>query len=68
VDALDHGRGSDGDAVAGVFVVRNVWLAGVIANEACINQMMWVQPQEGWETPKVDEDILRLCYEREKLF
>jgi hypothetical protein len=48
--------------------VRNLWLAGVIANEACINQMLWVQPDLDWETPKVDEDILRLCYEREKLF
>jgi hypothetical protein len=48
--------------------VRNVWLAGVIANEACVNQMLWVQPDLDWETPQVDEDILRLCYEREKLF
>jgi hypothetical protein len=48
--------------------VRNLWLAGIIANEACINQMMWTQPDEGWHTPKVDEEILRLCYEREKLF
>lgn len=48
--------------------VRNLWLAGRIANEACINQMMWTQPEEGWETPQVDEDILRLCYEREKMF
>jgi hypothetical protein len=49
-------------------LVRNVWLAGVIANEACVNQMLWVQPDLDWETPQVDEDILRLCYEREKLF
>ena len=48
--------------------VRNVWLAGVIANEACINQMLWVQPDLDWETPQVDEEILRLCYEREKMF
>jgi hypothetical protein len=49
-------------------VVRKQWLSVLIANEACINQMMWVQPKEGWETPEVDEDLLRLCYEREKLF
>jgi hypothetical protein len=48
--------------------VRNLWLAGVIANETCLNQMLWVQPDLDWETPKVDEDILRLCYEREKMF
>ena len=48
--------------------VRNLWLAGVIANEACLNQMMWTQPDEGWHTPTVDEEILRLCYEREKMF
>ena len=48
--------------------VRNVWLAGVIANEACVNQMLWVQPDLDWETPQMDEDILRLCYEREKMF
>jgi hypothetical protein len=30
--------------------------------------MLWVQPKEGWDTPEVDEEVLRLCYEREKLF
>lgn len=55
-------------AVLALSFVRNLWLAGQIANEACINQMMWVQPVEGWKTPEVDEDLLRLCYEREKLF
>ena len=49
-------------------VVRKQWLSIRISNEACINQMMWVQPKEGWETPEVDEDLLRLCYEREKMF
>jgi hypothetical protein len=48
--------------------VRNLWLAGIIANEACINQMMWTQPDPAWDTPMIDEDILRLCYEREKMF
>jgi hypothetical protein len=49
-------------------MVRKQWLSVRIADEACINQMMWVQPQEGWDTPEVDEDLLRLCYEREKVF
>jgi hypothetical protein len=49
-------------------MVRKQWLSVRIANEACINQMMWVQPKDGWDTPEVDEDLLRLCYEREKLF
>lgn len=48
--------------------VRKQWLSIRIADEACINQMLWTQPQEGWETPEVDEDLLRLCYEREKMF
>jgi hypothetical protein len=30
--------------------------------------MLWTQPKDGWKTPEVDEDLLRLCYEREKLF
>jgi hypothetical protein len=47
---------------------RKQWLSLRIADEACINQMMWVQPKDGWKTPEVDEDLLRLCYEREKLF
>lgn len=55
-------------AIAGLSLARKVWLSGRISDEACINQMMWVQPKEGWDTPEVDEDILRLCYEREKLF
>jgi hypothetical protein len=49
-------------------VVRKQWLSIRISNEACINQMLWTQPKDGWETPEVDEDLLRLCYEREKLF
>jgi hypothetical protein len=49
-------------------LVRKQWLSVLIANEACINQMLWTQPKEGWDTPEVDEDLLRLCYEREKLF
>jgi hypothetical protein len=49
-------------------VIRKQWLSIRISNEACINQMLWVQPDLDWETPKVDEDILRLCYEREQMF
>lgn len=54
--------------LAGYSLARKQWLSGRIADESCINQMMWVQPDEGWNTPKVDEDLLRLCYEREKVF
>lgn len=53
---------------AGYILIRKQIIASRIADEACINQMMWVQPDEGWDTPKVDEDLLRLCYEREKVF
>jgi len=49
-------------------LVRKQWLSIRIADESCINQMMWIQPKEGWDTPEVDEEVLRLCYEREKLF
>jgi hypothetical protein len=49
-------------------LVRKQWLSIRIADESCINQMLWTQPEEGWDTPEVDEDLLRLCYEREKLF
>jgi hypothetical protein len=49
-------------------VVRKQWLSVRIADESCLNQMLWTQPKEGWDTPEVDEDLLRLCYEREKLF
>lgn len=49
-------------------VIRKQWLSIRISNEACVNQMLWVQPDLDWETPKVDEDILRLCYEREQMF
>lgn len=52
----------------GLVMARKVWLSGRIADEACINQMMWVQPKDGWDTPEVDQDLLRLCYEREKMF
>jgi hypothetical protein len=52
----------------GLALVRKQWLSIRISNEACINQMLWTQPKEGWDTPEVDEDLLRLCYEREKLF
>ena len=49
-------------------LVRKQWLSIRIADESCINQMMWIQPKEGWDTPEVDEEVLRLCYELEKLF
>jgi hypothetical protein len=52
----------------GLALVRKQWLSVLIANEACINQMLWTQPKDGWDTPEVDEDLLRLCYEREKMF
>ena len=55
-------------ALGTLSMIRKQWLAVRIADEACINQMMWVQPQEGWDTPEVDQEVLRLCYEREKLF
>ena len=49
-------------------LVRKQWLSVRIADESCLNQMMWIQPKEGWDTPEVDQEVLRLCYEREKLF
>jgi len=54
--------------IIGLALVRKQWLSVLIANESCINQMMWTQPDPGWRTPAVNEDLLRLCYEREKLF
>lgn len=49
-------------------MIRKQWLSWRIADESCINQMLWTQPQEGWDTPEMDEDLLRLCYEREQMF
>ena len=55
-------------ALGTLSMIRKQWLSVRIADESCINQMLWTQPEEGWDTPEVDEDLLRLCYEREKLF
>jgi len=55
-------------ALGTLSMIRKQWLAVRIADESCLNQMLWTQPDEGWHTPTVDEEVLRLCYEREKLF
>lgn len=49
-------------------LVRKQWLSIRIADESCLNQMLWTQPDPGWRTPAVDQELLRLCYEREKMF
>lgn len=48
--------------------VRKQWLSWRIADESCLNQMLWTQPDPGWRTPAVDQELLRLCYERERMF
>lgn len=49
-------------------LLRKQWLSIRIADESCLNQMLWTQPDPGWRTPAVDQELLRLCYEREKMF